>query len=194
MASAGEIETVNFGTALNGSEVRFRFRIVSDTNSNEFGWIVDNVTFSNIVTSVFHEQTAGDVNPCDNRLPSVTLAASATEVKEGDAVTINATAVDANASDTLTYTWTQTSGATATLTGANTASLSFAAPQVSKLETLAFSLTVNDGTADVVKTISVKVRDVPEPTPTVVSNRNSGGSLGWLSFILLPLAALRRRK
>jgi len=284
----GDIETVNFGTKLNGNEVRFRFRIVSDTNSNEFGWIIDNVTFTNIVTSVFHEQTAGDVNPCVNRLPNVSLVTSATEVKEGEAVSITAAAIDANAGDTLTYTWVQTSGTAATLTGkdtaslsftapnvdadevlefaltvndgtddvvstvlitvknnnipvvsltpsatevkegedvsitavaidadsddiltyswaqtsgtavtltgADTASLSFTAPQVSANETLEFALTVNDGTDDVVSTISVKVNDIPAPTPTPTPNKSSGGSLGWLTFILLPLATLRRRK
>lgn len=190
----GDTETVNFGTKLNGNEVRFRFRIVSDTNANEFGWIVDNIAFSNIVTSVFHEQTAGDVNPCDNRLPNVTLVSSATEVKEGEAVSINATAIDANVSDVLTYTWVQTSGTAATLTGAATNSLSFTAPQVSANETLEFTLTVNDGTADVVSTTSVKVNNIPDPVVPPKPHKSSGGSLGWLSFILLPLAALRRRK
>lgn len=282
----GDIETVNFGTTLNGNEVRFRFRIVSDTNSNEFGWIIDNVTFTNIVTSVFHDQTAGDVNPCDNRLPNVSLVASATEVKEGEPISIHATAIDANAGDTLTYSWTQisgtaatlnaantaslsftapsvnanevlefmltvndgtsnvvstvsvivnnnslptinltpsatevkegesvsinavavdtdsnsvlsyswaqTSGTATTLTGTDTASLSFIAPQVSAAETLSFTLTVNDGTDAVVSTISVKVNNIAAPTPT--PDKSSGGSLGWLTFILLPLAGLRRRK
>lgn len=167
MAFPGANETVNFGTKLNGNEVRFRFRIVSDTNSNEFGWIVDNVTFSNIVTSVFNEQTAGDLNACDNRVPNVVLATSASEVKEGDAVNINATAIDANANDVLTYTWTQTSGTTATLTGANTASLSFNAPSVDANEVLEFMLTVNDGTADVVSTVSIKVNDNNRPIVTL---------------------------
>ena len=190
----GDTETVNFGTALNGNEVRFRFRMVSDTNSNEFGWIVDNITFSNIATAVFHEQVAGDTNACDNRLPNVSIEASATEVDEGTAVTLTATAVDANADDTLTYTWTQTAGATATLTGANTAALSFTAPEVSSDQALEFTLTVNDGTADVVTTTSVNVVDTTVPTPPAGPDKSSGGSLGWLSLILLPLARLRRRK
>ncbi|MBU2422001.1 MAG: GlyGly-CTERM sorting domain-containing protein [Gammaproteobacteria bacterium] len=43
---------------------------------------------------------------------------------------------------------------------------------------------------DVVSTVSIKVNDIPVEIPS----KSSGGSLGWLSFILLPLAALRRRK
>jgi hypothetical protein len=184
-------EVVNFGTALNGNQAEFRFRIVTDTNANNFGWIVDNLTFSNITTPVFHTQIAGDANACENRLPNVTIAANAESVKEGEAVNFTATAIDANAIDTLAYTWTQTAGATATLTGTDTAKLSFTAPNVSADQKLEFTLTVNDGTADVVTTASVNVADIPEP-PQVV--KKSGGSMGWLSMFLLPILAFRRRK
>ncbi|QSX37768.1 rhombosortase-dependent M36 family metallopeptidase [Shewanella sedimentimangrovi] len=188
----GTMEKVNFGTALNGNEVRFRFRIVTDTNSNEFGWIVDNVTFENISSSVFHEQIAGDANPCDNRLPNVTVTSSAASVTEGESFTLTATAIDANADDTLTYTWTQTAGTAATLTGANTATLTVATGQVNSNEDQEFTLTVNDGTGDVVVKTTVKVNDVP--TPPAGPDKSSGGSLGWLALLLLPVAALRRRK
>ncbi|MEZ8184719.1 rhombosortase-dependent M36 family metallopeptidase [Shewanella sp. 5S214] len=190
----GGMESVNFGTTLNGNEVRFRFRMVTDTNSNEFGWVIDNIKFSNIVTPVFHELVAGDTFACENRLPNVSIAANATEVKEGEPVSFTATAVDANASDALTYIWTQTSGTAATLTGADSATLSFTAPLVStSSETLEFTLTVNDGVADVVTPASIKVNDIPAIV-TPPSSNSSGGSIGWLGLLLLPIAALRRRK
>ncbi|WP_350432486.1 rhombosortase-dependent M36 family metallopeptidase [Shewanella sp. H8] len=189
----GGMEAVNFGTALNGNEVRFRFRMVTDTNSNEFGWIVDNIKLSNIATPVFHEQVAGDTFACDNRLPSVSIEANATEVEQGDTVSFSATAVDANATDTLTYMWSQTSGTAVTLAGAESATVSFTAPTIStSSETLEFSLTVNDGVDDVVTPMSVLVNGTPaevaQPKP------GSGGSMGWLGLLLLPIAALRRRK
>jgi hypothetical protein len=186
-------EVVNFGTALNGNQVEFRFRIVTDTNANNFGWIIDNLTFSNIATPVFHELVAGDTFACENRLPNVSIAASSTEVKEGEAVSFTATAVDANAADALTYAWKQTSGTTATLTGANSASLSFTAPLISTpSETLEFTLTVNDGIADIVTPASIKVNDIPAVVTS--SSDSSGGSMGWLGLLLLPITALRRRK
>ncbi|MEC4728896.1 rhombosortase-dependent M36 family metallopeptidase [Shewanella sp. D64] len=190
----GGTETVNFGTALNGNEVKFRFRIVSDTNTNSFGWIVDNVTFKNISSDVFHTQVAGDSLACDNRLPSVTTVASAESVKEGEAVTLTATAVDANEADTLTYIWTQTSGTEATLTGADTATASFSAPLVSADEALEFTVTVNDGTADVVSNVSVTVTDIPAVVTPPAPKKSSGGSTGLLTLLLLPLALLRRRR
>ncbi|NRB23899.1 rhombosortase-dependent M36 family metallopeptidase [Shewanella sp.] len=192
IAWPGETESLNFGTALNGNQVQFRFRIVADTNTSSFGWIVDNLTFNNITSNVFHTQIAGDVNACDNRLPSVTTTASAESVNEGETVTISSVTVDANATDTHTFAWTQTSGTEATLTGADTNEVSFTAPEVSGNETLEFTLTVNDGTADVVSTVSVEVNDIPEVVPA--KSKSSGGSTGFLTLLLLPLALLRRRK
>ncbi|MCL1049910.1 rhombosortase-dependent M36 family metallopeptidase [Shewanella abyssi] len=193
IAWPGETESVNFGTALNGNEVQFRFRIVSDTNTSSFGWIIDNVTFSNITSNVFNELVAGDTYACDNRLPSVTTSASATSVNEGDIITLSSVTVDANAADSHTYSWKQTAGTTATLTGADTSEATFTAPNVTSSETLEFTLTVNDGTDDVMSEINIYVKDVPEVAkPT--SNSSSGGSMGWIALMLLPFAAFRRRK
>lgn len=195
-------ETINFGEALNGNQVQFRFRVATDSafvpdpkSGFASGWYIDDITFTNIQTSIFSDVVAGDTYACDNRLPNVTIAANAASVKEGEAVSFTATAIDANATDTLTYAWAQTAGATATLTGANTAVLSFTAPQVTASQDLTFTLTVNDGTADVVSSVSVTVNDIPEPVvPPKPLAKASGGSLGWLSMLLLPILAFRRRK
>ncbi|GIU04119.1 hypothetical protein TUM4261_03420 [Shewanella sp. c952] len=189
----GETESLNFGTALNGNEVQFRFRIVSDSNTNSFGWIVDNVTFSNITSNVFNTQIAGDTNACDNRLPNVSISVSASSVNEGDSVTLSSVTVDANAADSHTYSWVQTAGTAATLTGADTHEATFTAPTVASSETLEFSLTVNDGTSDVVSEINVYVKDAPEVAKPA-SDSSSGGSMGWIALMLLPFAAFRRRK
>ncbi len=182
-------EAVNFGTALNGNEVKFRFRIVSDTNTNEFGWFIDNVSFTNITNSIFSDVVAGDTFACDNRLPFVSDIGSQT-VKEGASVTLAVTASDPNG-DALTYAWAETTSSGVTLTGADTAQISFTAPEVSSGTTsLEFSVTVSDGKDSVVKTVTVDVQDVPE----VIVRKSSGGSTGWLALLLLPLAALRRRR
>ncbi|MCL1067467.1 rhombosortase-dependent M36 family metallopeptidase [Shewanella olleyana] len=196
-------ETINFGEALNGNQVQFRFRIATDSAfvpDPEFGfsagWYIDDITFTNTQTSIFSDVVAGDTYVCENRLPSVTVMASAAEVNEGEEVTFTATAIDANADNTLTYMWEQTSGTTATLTTTDAAELSFTAPLVaSGSETLEFTLTVNDGVADVVTSTSVMVNDIPADTAAETPKKSSsGGSMGWLSLLLLPIAALRRRK
>ncbi|MEZ9370602.1 rhombosortase-dependent M36 family metallopeptidase [Shewanella sp. 10N.286.51.B2] len=196
-------ETINFGESLNGNQVQFRFRVATDSavvpdpfSGFAAGWYIDDITFSNIQTSIFSDVVAGDTYACENRLPSVSVMANAAEVNEGEEVTFTATAIDANAADTLTYVWEQTAGTAATLTTTDTAELSFTAPLIaSGSETLEFTLTVNDGVADVVTAVAVTVSDVP--SPVVVEppkKKSSGGSMGWLGLILLPFAALRRRK
>ena len=57
----GEIETVNFGTALQGDTVKFRFRISTDDSVGEnFGWIIDDINVNGLSSSVFSQQIAGD--------------------------------------------------------------------------------------------------------------------------------------
>lgn len=187
-------ETINFGTKLNGNEVKFRFRVVSDTNTSWFGWVVDNVAFTNITNSVFHTMIAGDSVACDNRLPTITsVAASAGSVTEGGTVTLTAAAVDANASDALTYAWTQVSGPAATIAGADTNSATVTLPQVSSDTDLVFAVAVNDGTGTVTQQVTVKVTDVPPPPPPANTKKASGSFGGVFALLLLPMVWLRRR-
>jgi len=194
-------ETINFGEALNGNEVQFRFRIATDSayvpapvSGFASGWYVDDITFSNIQTSIFSNVVAGDTYACDNRLPTVT-GSEAMNVNENATATMSVSAVDANG-DALTYSWVQDSGTAVTLTGADSATASFTAPAVSgNGEDLVFTATVNDGTGTVSKTVTVTVDNVIVPyVKPEKSKESSGGSTGLLAFLLLPLALLRRRK
>jgi len=186
-------EVINFGEALNGNDVRVRFRIVSDANTNADGWYIDDMTFTNIQNSIFTDVVAGDTFACDNRLPMASAIADQT-VDEGASVTLSVDASDPNG-DALTYTWTQTSGDAVTLTGGDTASATFTAPeQSSGSAELAFSVTVNDGTDSVVEMTKVTVNDVPAPVVVAPRVSRGSGSTGLLALLLLPLALLRRRK
>lgn len=189
------VEVINFGEALNGNDVRLRFRMVSDSNTSEDGWYIDDMTFSNIQTSIFSDVVAGDSFDCDNRLPSVTTNED-TVVNEGGAVNLWATGIDAN-NDELTYTWTQTSGTEVTLalSGDSMNLASFTAPEItSGSEDLVFDVMVNDGTETVTSSVTVTVNDVPAPVVTPTKKKSSGGSTGLFALLLLPLALLRRRK
>ncbi len=188
-------EVINFGETLNGNDVRVRFRMVSDSNSNEDGWYIDDLTFTNIQNSIFTDVVAGDSFACDNRLPIVTVSDSVLSqtVSEGASVALTAQATDPNGDD-LTYTWAETSSTGVVIAGADTASASFTAPEVtSGSSTVKLTLTVSDGTDSVVKDVSVIVNDVPAAVaPT--TKKSSGGSTSWLALLLLPLTLLRRRK
>jgi REJ domain/Bacterial Ig domain len=66
--------------------------------------------------------------------------------------------------DPLTYAWTQVSGPTAALTGANTASPTFTAPTVALGgQTLTFKLTVSDNSLSAEDTVSVTVVNINHP-------------------------------
>jgi hypothetical protein len=190
--AGGGVETVNFGDVLNGSLVKFRFRIATDSSARDFGWFIDNVTFTNIETPIFSEVITGETVSCDNSLPQVTATETVT-VNEGGAVSLSASAQDRDMPETgLSYSWTQTSGTTILLTGAETANVSFTAPQVGSATNFTFQVAVSDGTDVVTASSVVTVNNVPQPEVPVVSRRN-GGSTSWLALFLLPIALLRRR-
>lgn len=85
-----------------------------------------------------------------NHVP-VAEAGDAQLVGEGSPVNLDGSASFDSDSDPITYSWTQLSGPTVALTGANTATPSFTAPFVSAggspgvVATLVFNLTVDDG-------------------------------------------------
>jgi hypothetical protein len=174
---------------LSGSEVKLRFRAVSDTYANRLGWIIDGLKFENITTTVFSDLVAGDTLACDNRLPYVTVSADQT-VKEGTSVSMSVEASDPNG-DALTYTWTQTSGLSTVLTGADTAEASFTVPLISTSSaSLTYTVDVGDGTDIVTKIVTFNIENVLAQEK---SSNSSGGSTGIIALLLLPLAMLRRR-
>nr|WP_283106337.1 S8 family serine peptidase [Shewanella submarina] len=106
----------------------------------------------------------------------------------GDAVTLDASdSSDAN-NDELEFTWTQTSGAQVDFT-ADGASLSFTSPNVTSDASVVFNLSVTDGKSDPVES---SYEFTAKPQPVLVVD-NGGGSMGWLTVLLLPLAMLRRK-
>ncbi|MCP3142014.1 myxosortase-dependent M36 family metallopeptidase [Pyxidicoccus sp. QH1ED-7-1] len=94
----------------------------------------------------------------ENRGPAVT--ASAVTVDERTTATLTASGTDPDG-DTVSYTWTQVGGEpTVTLTGADTATASFTAPEVTANTELTFRVTVSDGAASASSDVTVTVRQV----------------------------------
>lgn len=103
---------------------------------------------------------------------------------EGSTVTVDgSTSSDAN-SDELTYSWVQLSGTPVSF-NASAASFTFEAPKVSKDETISFQLTVDDGNGN---TSSASA------SASIVNEKSSGGSFGWLMLLITPLLFTRRKK
>ena len=95
------------------------------------------------VTDKSNQTASADVtvNVANNLLPTVTAAFEA--AAEKSAVTLTAVAADSDG-EVTSYSWTQTAGTPVTLTGADTATLSFTAPSVTEDTELTFSLSVTD--------------------------------------------------
>ncbi|HEY0942301.1 MAG TPA: glycosyl hydrolase family 18 protein [Steroidobacter sp.] len=85
-----------------------------------------------------HECSGGGANQ-----PPTANAGADRSVAEGTAVTLQGSGSDSDGTITA-YAWTQTAGPAVTLSGANTASASFTAPQVNANTALTFRLTVTD--------------------------------------------------
>ncbi|WP_169740492.1 PKD domain-containing protein, partial [Pseudidiomarina atlantica] len=145
-------------TQLTGTSVTF-----SSTSSAQTSFTVPNISsdetarFQVTVSDGALSDTATvDVQfEAANTAPTVTASASASQVNANTAVTLTANASDADG-DTLSYSWAQTAGPNVSLSGANTSSASFTAPELTSDAQLSFQVSVSDGTAAAV-TASVNV-------------------------------------
>ncbi|WP_103258710.1 PKD domain-containing protein [Tabrizicola aquatica] len=125
------------------------------------------LTFSLIVSDGIASSTAATVDitvePPANR-PPVADAGDQQSVDSLSAVTLDGTgSTDPDAGQPLTYTWTQLSGPTMTVTGANQAQASFTAPEVAFGDDpvgLLFSLRVSDGELEDTDLVLVQVSGV----------------------------------
>jgi len=130
--------------SLAGNNLRFRFRSGADTGASSLFWIIDDFRLYSCIANTAPNADAG---PDRN-------------VNANTAVMLNGSASTDPDGDTLTYQWTQTAGASVTLTGANTPTPSFTSPMT--MSTLVFRLQVTDskGQPDT-DTIVVVVNGVP---------------------------------
>ncbi|MCU8040974.1 S8 family serine peptidase [Shewanella oncorhynchi] len=111
-----------------------------------------------------------------------TVAPTGETLPTGQKITVMSNAKDVDG-DALTYIWTQTSGPTVTFDPA-AKNISFTPKEQG---TYTFTVIANDGTLN---------SNTGEVTAVAAPNKNTdngGGSLGWLTALLLPLAAMRRR-
>ena len=118
------------------------------------------------LVSAFRSTVEITVTAGINDAPTANAGAAQT-VAEGAMVTLDGSASSDPEMQTLAYAWTQTTGVDVTLTGANTASPTFTAPdQITADAVLTFSLVVNDGNMDsqpdtVTITVTAGINDAP---------------------------------
>ncbi|NTX13749.1 tandem-95 repeat protein [Myxococcus sp. CA056] len=155
--------TLDLGTTYAGKTVQIRFRIGTDNFVGATGWALDNLSFSGIDNTPF-TSLAADNNVCLNR-PPVANAGPDQTVPERTAVTVAGSATDADGNP-LTYTWTQFSGTAVTLSGADTATVTFTSPEVASDRDIVLRLNVSDGSLTSTDFVTVRVLNVNR-APTV---------------------------
>ncbi|MFY2561803.1 myxosortase-dependent M36 family metallopeptidase [Corallococcus terminator] len=149
--------SLDLGTTYAGQTVQIRFRIGTDNAVGATGWALDNLSFSGIDNTPFTALAADD-NVCLNR-PPVANAGADQIVNERTAVTVAGSATDADG-DALTYTWTQFSGSAVTLSGADTATVTFTAPEVASDRDIVLRLVVSDGSLTSTDYVTVRILNV----------------------------------
>lgn len=126
-----------------------------------------------------------------NNAPVITDVTADQTVDERTTVTLTVTATDAD-NDDLTYRWV-VNGATVTLTGSTTDTVSFTAPDVTSATNLTVQVFVTDGFDEVsseIRTITVNNIDTtPDPVVTPPKKESSGG--GSFGYLILLIAGLR---
>jgi M6 family metalloprotease-like protein len=174
----------------NGSfcyRVRTRYPVGSETIASSWSNVVDVTVDADVVVN----------------LPPVANAGLDATVTEGNATMLNGSGSSDPENGALAYSWTQQSGPTVTLTGADTASPTFTAPLVDADTPLTFQLQVTDvGGLSATDQVVVTVEDVPDtgggggtPPPDELGNNSVGGAVSpWLLLGLLLPVGLRRRR
>jgi hypothetical protein len=129
-----------------------------------------------------------------NAAPVITDVTADQTVNERTAVTLTVAATDAD-NDTLTYRWV-VNGATVTLTGSTTETVTFTAPDVTSATNLTVQVFVTDGFDEIsseIRTITVNNIDTtPDPVVTSPKKESSGGSFGYLILLIAGLRLFRK--
>jgi hypothetical protein len=144
----------------------------SDILTGDFGWFIDNFRFTGSANPPFGEVVA---NGTANYPVEVVVPAnfSAPERAAGSltqaTITLAGGAEDRNGLVGVTYAWTQTAGPAVTLSGANTATARFTAPNIAVNTNLTFSLTVSDGQFSDTGSVTVTITNVNSPATISIS-------------------------
>lgn len=155
---------LDFGRALGGETAHLRFRIGTDAGTAGDGWEIDDLIFQGLTNTPFPALVDED-GLCDGAAP-IANAGADVDVFEGESVALDGSMSRAPGTDPLTYTWTQTGGPEVNLSGPDSASPGFTAPEVEANTALTFELVVADATqTSVPDSITVLVRNIPVGQP-----------------------------
>ena len=176
--------TITFPEGLvNGHNIKVRFRIGTDVNTGEYGWLIDDVVVTNAIEPMFSEVVVED-NVCLSANAPVVNAGDNINVKPSDAnpisINLTGTASDADG-DALTVEWTQRSGPTVTINNANSLAADFIIDSPLGDVDMTFELSVSDGTQVVSDIMSVTITLNRAPTVTAIGSSVTEGESASLT-------------
>jgi len=164
---AADVVTLDFGTALAGLPVRFRFRVGTDQATGGPGWEIDDVSIIGAAPAPFTTLTP-DMADCDG----VPIADAGPDI---EVYARELFAVDASGSvdpdgDMLTFSWEAASGPpTFPLPSITTAMAELTAPWVEVTTDFVLRVRVSDGVGSSTDDVQVRVfADLPSPEGSVV--------------------------
>jgi hypothetical protein len=185
-------ETINLGKRLAGKTVRIRFRIATDQGTGAYGWDVDDIKIGGLTTTPF---TAV--------LPENGVCEGGVGVDAGPEQTVlsgaQVTLYGSTTLDGATPTWSRTAGADVSLSGGNTLTATFEAPDVDTATTVTLNLTVTAGAESLSDSVTITIAPLPEADPDGDDGGccDTGGTRGanlLAPLALIALAMWRRRR
>ncbi len=155
-----EMDTVTLplGKALAGRQIQIRFRIGSDAFVGDYGWDIDDVSFSGIEGTPF--PAPGPSRKLCNEAP-VANAGPDVQVAYFTDVFLDASKSSDPDGDPLTFKWTQLTGPVLDVEDSTTQTPRFVAPAVATPQTFTFQLAVSDGIVTSMDTVDVVVGAAP---------------------------------
>ena len=153
--------TVKFGRTLAGKTVKLRFRVGTDEGTSGGGWGVDAIAFEGIENTPF-PALIDETSLCGAGPAPQARAGIDRTVEEKTQVVLDASASINPAGGGLTYSWVRLSGPAIEITGADTSSASFIAPDVSEPTEVNVQLTISDGAQESFDDVTFTVVPVNE--------------------------------
>jgi len=159
--------TLTFPDGLvNGQNIRVRFRIGTDANTSDIGWLIDNVIITNAIDPMF-SKIVTENNICfSGNAPTVDAGNDIVFVSRNqNPVDINLVGTTGDLDgDTLTVQWTQRSGSTVTINNSDSDSANFSIARPTTDIVLTFELSADDGTRITTDLVHVDIRLNQAPT------------------------------
>ena len=168
---------------VNGKDIQLRFRIGTDENTGEFGWLIDNFVVTNATSPMFSNIIAED-DVCLSGNAPVVDAGTDQSINVGNStevtVELSGTATDADG-DALTIEWIQRAGPAVTLTNSDTLQPSFIVSAPSQSTSFEFELSVSDGGFTRTDRVSVALNVNSAPTVTASGSTVTEGQTANLT-------------